>query len=126
MRMTHIIRGDDHISNTPAQIQIYRALGWKEPIFAHLSMIHGPDGKKLSKRHGATNVVEFRNMGYLPEALKNYLKDITLKEIDRLERGEAPVSASKVRSLLDAGEDIRPYVPESTYQYLTQGGNEHG
>ena len=48
MRMTHIIRGDDHISNTPAQIQIYRALGWKEPIFAHLSMIHGPDGKKLS------------------------------------------------------------------------------
>ena len=73
MRMTHIIRGDDHISNTPAQIQIYRALGWKEPIFAHLSMIHGPDGKKLSKRHGATNVVEFRNMGYLPEALKNYL-----------------------------------------------------
>ena len=73
MRMTHVIRGDDHISNTPAQIQIYRALGWKEPIFAHLSMIHGPDGKKLSKRHGATNVVEFRNMGYLPEALKNYL-----------------------------------------------------
>ena len=73
MRMTHVIRGDDHISNTPAQIQIYRALGWKEPVFAHLSMIHGPDGKKLSKRHGATNVVEFRNMGYLPEALKNYL-----------------------------------------------------
>ncbi|MBQ3666774.1 MAG: glutamate--tRNA ligase, partial [Elusimicrobiaceae bacterium] len=73
MRMTHVIRGDDHISNTPAQIQIYRALGWKEPMFAHLSMIHGPDGKKLSKRHGATNVVEFRNMGYLPEALKNYL-----------------------------------------------------
>ncbi|MGN1058271.1 MAG: glutamate--tRNA ligase, partial [Candidatus Avelusimicrobium sp.] len=73
MGMTHVIRGDDHISNTPSQIQIYRALGWKEPVFAHLSMIHGPDGKKLSKRHGATNVVEFRNMGYLPEALKNYL-----------------------------------------------------
>ena len=73
MRMTHVIRGDDHISNTPSQIQLYRALGWKEPVFAHLSMIHGPDGKKLSKRHGATNVVEFRNMGYLPEALKNYL-----------------------------------------------------
>ena len=73
MRMTHVIRGDDHISNTPAQIQIYRALGWKEPVFAHLSMIHGPDGKKLSKRHGATNVVEFQKMGYLPEALKNYL-----------------------------------------------------
>lgn len=73
MRMTHVIRGDDHISNTPAQIQIYRALGWQEPQFAHLSMIHGPDGKKLSKRHGATNVVEYQKMGYLPEALKNYL-----------------------------------------------------
>lgn len=73
MEMTDVIRGDDHISNTPAQIQIYRALGWKEPNFAHLSMIHGPDGKKLSKRHGATNVVEYQKMGYLPEALKNYL-----------------------------------------------------
>jgi [citrate (pro-3S)-lyase] ligase len=60
------------------------------------------------------------------EALKTYLKDITLKEISRLEKAETPVSASKVRSMLDAGEDIRPYVPESTYQYLTQGGNNNG
>ena len=60
------------------------------------------------------------------EALKTYLKDITLREVFRLEKGDAPVSASKVRSLLDAGEDIRPYVPETTYQYLTQGGNENG
>ena len=60
------------------------------------------------------------------EALKTYLKDITLREVSRLEKGDAPVSASKVRSLLDAGEDIAPYVPESTYQYLTQGGNENG
>ena len=73
MQMSHIIRGDDHISNTPAQIQIYRALGWKEPIFAHLSMIHGPDGKKLSKRHGATSVMEYKKQGFLPEAMINYL-----------------------------------------------------
>uniref|UniRef100_UPI003D0A89B8 glutamate--tRNA ligase n=1 Tax=Candidatus Proelusimicrobium excrementi TaxID=3416222 RepID=UPI003D0A89B8 len=73
MEMTHIIRGDDHISNTPAQIQMYRALGWKEPIFAHLSMIHGPDGTKLSKRHGDTSVMEYKKQGFLPEAMINYL-----------------------------------------------------
>ena len=73
MEMTHIIRGDDHISNTPAQIQMYRALGWKEPLFAHLSMIHGPDGTKLSKRHGDTSVMEYKKQGFLPEAMINYL-----------------------------------------------------
>jgi citrate lyase synthetase len=60
------------------------------------------------------------------EALKTYLKDITLREVSRLEKEDAPVSASRVRSLLDAGEDISPYVPQSTYQYLTQGGKENG
>ncbi|WP_428897297.1 glutamyl-tRNA synthetase [Parelusimicrobium proximum] len=73
MEMTHVIRGDDHISNTPAQIQIYKAFGWTPPVFAHLSMIHGPDGTKLSKRHGATSVIEYQKMGLLPEAVKNYL-----------------------------------------------------
>ncbi|WP_424245387.1 glutamyl-tRNA synthetase [Elusimicrobium posterum] len=73
MEMTHIIRGDDHISNTPAQIQMYRALGWQEPQFAHLSMIHGPDGTKLSKRHGAASVVDYEEQGYLSDALINYL-----------------------------------------------------
>ncbi|MGB2578458.1 glutamyl-tRNA synthetase [Elusimicrobium simillimum] len=73
MGMTHIIRGDDHISNTPAQIQIYRALGWAPPQFAHLSMIHGPDGTKLSKRHGATSVIEYQKAGFLHDALVNYL-----------------------------------------------------
>lgn len=73
MDMTHVIRGDDHISNTPAQIQIYKAFGWEPPMFAHLSMIHGPDGTKLSKRHGATSVVEYQKEGLLPAALKNYL-----------------------------------------------------
>ncbi|MBT3392914.1 MAG: glutamate--tRNA ligase [Elusimicrobiaceae bacterium] len=73
MKMTHIIRGDDHISNTPSQLNIYDALGFERPIMGHLSMIHGADGTKLSKRHGATSVVEYKNKGYLPQALKNYL-----------------------------------------------------
>ncbi|MFA6002557.1 MAG: glutamate--tRNA ligase [Elusimicrobiota bacterium] len=73
MRISHVIRGDEHLSNTPAQIQMYRALGWEPPKFAHLSMILGPDGTKLSKRHGATSVLEYRDQGFLAEALRNYL-----------------------------------------------------
>lgn len=73
MQMTHIIRGDDHLSNTPRQVLVYEALGYPTPIFAHLPMICGPDGKKLSKRHGAASVEEYRDMGYLPDALFNYL-----------------------------------------------------
>ncbi|MGY6770118.1 glutamate--tRNA ligase [Komagataeibacter sp. NFXK3] len=73
MDITHVIRGDDHLTNTFRQAMIYRAMGWKLPHFAHLPLIHGPDGAKLSKRHGAQSVVEFREMGYLPEALNNYL-----------------------------------------------------
>ncbi|HAH32483.1 MAG TPA: glutamate--tRNA ligase [Elusimicrobia bacterium] len=73
MEITHVIRGDDHISNTPLQINLYQALGWKIPEFAHLSMILGPDGTRLSKRHGATSVGEYRKEGYLPETMKNYL-----------------------------------------------------
>ncbi len=73
MGITHVIRGDDHIANTPKQILIYRAFGWEIPKFAHLSMILGSDRQKLSKRHGATSLEEFRKMGILPEALFNYL-----------------------------------------------------
>ncbi len=73
MGITHVIRGDDHLSNTPRQIMVYEALGAKVPTFAHLSMILGPDGKRLSKRHGATSVQAFRDEGYLPEAMLNYL-----------------------------------------------------
>jgi len=73
MRISHVIRGDEHLSNTPAQSRIYEALGWQPPKFAHLSMILGPDGAKLSKRHGATSVLEYRDQGFLPEALRNYL-----------------------------------------------------
>ncbi len=73
MKITHIIRGDDHISNTPKQILIYKALNFEIPEFAHLPMILGPDRKKLSKRHGALSVLEYRNMGILSEALFNFL-----------------------------------------------------
>ncbi len=73
MEMTHVVRGDEHLSNTPSQIQIYYALGWTPPLFAHLSMILGPDGSKLSKRHGATSVLEYRDQGYLPHTMRNYL-----------------------------------------------------
>lgn len=73
MGITHVIRGDDHLSNTPRQILIYEALGYDIPTFAHLPMILGPDGKKLSKRHGATNVEDYRDFGYLADAMVNYL-----------------------------------------------------
>ncbi|MFZ5914136.1 MAG: glutamate--tRNA ligase [Pseudomonadota bacterium] len=73
MNISHVIRGDDHFTNTARQLQIYQAMGWKPPVFAHLPMILGPDGAKLSKRHGALGVDAYRDMGYLPEALRNYL-----------------------------------------------------
>ncbi len=73
MGITHIIRGDDHLTNAGRQSQIYAALGWPAPEFAHVPLIHGPDGAKLSKRHGALGAEAYRDMGYLPEAMRNYL-----------------------------------------------------
>ncbi len=73
MGVTHIIRGDDHLTNAARQSQIYDALGWKVPVMAHIPLIHGPDGSKLSKRHGALGVDAYRAMGYLPAAMRNYL-----------------------------------------------------
>lgn len=73
MKITHVIRGDDHLSNTPRQVMVYEALGAPVPVFAHISMILGTDGKKLSKRHGATSVEEYRDAGYLSDAFVNYL-----------------------------------------------------
>ena len=73
MGVTHIIRGDDHLTNAARQKQIYDALGWPVPVMAHIPLIHGPDGSKLSKRHGALGVDAYRAMGYLPAALRNYL-----------------------------------------------------
>jgi glutamyl-tRNA synthetase len=73
MGVTHVIRGVDHLTNAARQAQIYRAMGWALPVFAHVPLIHGPDGAKLSKRHGALGVEAYRAMGYLPAALRNYL-----------------------------------------------------
>src|SRR5437879_6958655 len=73
MKITHVIRGDDHLSNTPKQVAVYEALGWPVPEFAHLSTILGGDRERLSKRHGATSIANFREIGVLPEALMNYL-----------------------------------------------------
>jgi glutamyl-tRNA synthetase len=73
MGVTHIIRGDDHLTNAARQTQIYDALGWSVPVMAHIPLIHGPDGSKLSKRHGALGVDAYRAMGYLPAAMRNYL-----------------------------------------------------
>ncbi|HWI07886.1 MAG TPA: glutamate--tRNA ligase [Solirubrobacteraceae bacterium] len=92
--VTHVIRGEDHLSNTPRQLLVLEALGATPPIYAHLPLLHGADGKKLSKRHGAASVQEFRDMGYLPEALDNYLAllgwgaedDETILSMDELAR----------------------------------------
>src|SRR5271165_7525999 len=73
MAITHVIRGDDHLTNTFRQLMVYRAMGWEAPEFAHVPLIHGADGAKLSKRHGAVSILEFREQGFLPEALCNYL-----------------------------------------------------
>ncbi|MEM6669652.1 MAG: glutamate--tRNA ligase [Pseudomonadota bacterium] len=73
MGVTHVIRGDDHLTNAARQSLIYHAMAWPTPVFAHIPLIHGPDGAKLSKRHGALGVEAYRDMGYLPEAMRNYL-----------------------------------------------------
>jgi glutamyl-tRNA synthetase len=73
MGITHVIRGVDHLTNAARQVQIYKAMGWEVPVFAHIPLIHGPDGAKLSKRHGAPAVEAYRAMGYLPAGLRNYL-----------------------------------------------------
>jgi glutamyl-tRNA synthetase len=88
--ITHVIRGDDHLTNTFRQLQIYRAMGWEPPRFGHLPLIHGPDGAKLSKRHGAQFALEFRDQGFLPEALCNYVLRLgwshgDLEVVDRAE-----------------------------------------
>ena len=73
MGITHVIRGDDHLNNAARQLQIIEAMGWPRPVYGHLPLIHGPDGTKLSKRHGALAVEAYRDMGYVPDAMRNYL-----------------------------------------------------
>jgi glutamyl-tRNA synthetase len=73
MGITHVVRGDDHLTNAFKQAKVYELLGWEAPVFAHIPLIHGPDGAKMSKRHGAVGVETYRDKGYLPEAMRNYL-----------------------------------------------------
>lgn len=100
MGVTHIIRGDDHINNAFRQKILFEAMGWDVPEFAHIPLIHGPDGAKFSKRHGAQSVEEYRKMGYLPEALRNYLLRLGWshgdEEIMTLERAVSTFSLSEV------------------------------
>src|SRR3954466_12018972 len=81
-QITHVVRGDDHYSNTPKQLLVLEALGVRQPTYAHLPLLHGPDGKKLSKRHGAASVQELRDAGYLPEAVRNYLALLGWGDVD--------------------------------------------
>jgi glutamyl-tRNA synthetase len=141
MRITHVLRGDDHISNTPRQLRIYRALGLDPPAFAHLPMILGPDGTRLSKRHGAQSVTEFRDAGYLPEAVVNFLallgwaydgqrEMFTLEELaehfslDRVSRNPAIFNYEKLEWL--NGEYFRALPlarrAELTREYLRESG----
>ena len=139
MGITHVVRGEDHLSNTPRQLIVLKALGAPAPTYAHLPLLHGTDGKPLSKRHGAVSVQEFRAAGYLPEALRNYLallgwghdaettffstKELIEKfRLDRVSRSPAVFDEQKLRwmnghyirslSLQDFAERVRVYLNE--------------
>jgi glutamyl-tRNA synthetase len=143
MGVTHVIRGDDHLTNAARQKQIYEALGWPVPIMAHIPLIHGPDGSKLSKRHGALGVEAYRAMGYLPAALRNYLvrlgwshgdqeifsteEMIAAFDLPQIGRSPARFDFAKLENLnghyirgssddalLDAVERLLPQLPDGT------------
>ena len=147
MKITHVVRGDDHLSNTPRQILIYEALDKPVPTFAHLSMILGPDGKKLSKRHGSTSVEEYQARGYLPEALVNFLallgwslddkttiipKDVLCKEFDlsRVTRKDSVFDETKLDwmngcYIRDMGPDKLAEISKEWFaKAVAQGKNE--
>ena len=140
MGVTHIIRGDDHLTNAARQTQIYQALGWAVPVMAHIPLIHGPDGAKLSKRHGALGIEAYRAMGYLPAAMRNYLvrlgwahgdqeifsteEMVTAFDLPAIGRAPARLDLAKldnlnghyIRAMADADlvagiERVLPYVP---------------
>ena len=133
MAITHVIRGHDHLTNTFRQMQLYRAIGAEPPRFAHIPLIHGPDGAKLSKRHGALSVTEYREMGFLPEAVRNYLlrlgwshgdeeiisteQAIALFDLETVGRSPARFDLAKLTSLnahylrLRADEDLVELMP---------------
>jgi glutamyl-tRNA synthetase len=134
MRISHVMRGDDHISNTPKQIAVYHALGHEPPAFAHVPMIHGQDGKKLSKRHGATAVGDYRGTGILPEAMRNFLallgwnpgderelfvsidELIEAFSIDRVQKKSAIFDVTKLEWL--NGQYIGQTPPEDLYELV--------
>ena len=109
MMITHVVRGDDHLSNTPKQLLVMKALGHEPPAYAHLPLLHGPDGKKLSKRHGAASVQELRDAGYLPAAIRNYLAllgwgtddDTTIMSTDELVRRFELEKVRKASAIFD-------------------------
>ena len=101
MRVTHIMRADEWISSTPLHVMLYDAFGWTPPAFAHLPMILGPDKAKLSKRHGATTVTEYREQGYLPEALLNYLEVDETRHFTLNEAYLALLTVSELESLAE-------------------------
>jgi glutamyl-tRNA synthetase len=129
MEITHVIRGDDHLSNTPRQILLYEAFGWKPPLFAHIPMILGRDKARLSKRHGATSVIDYSAIGYLPEAMLNYIaklgwgyKDqeifsrqelIELFSLDGVNKSAAVFDLDKLNWL--NGQYIRQIMPERLF-----------
>ena len=106
MQITHAIRGEDHISNTPRQLLLYEALGFAAPVFAHLALVMGPDHSPLSKRHGATSVAEFRAKGYLPEALVNYLALIGWSPRDHGTNHAAPAATGSLETELVPLEEL--------------------
>jgi glutamyl-tRNA synthetase len=140
MGVTHIIRGDDHLTNAARQIVIYNAMGWAVPEMAHIPLIHGPDGAKLSKRHGALGVEAYRQMGYLPEALRNYLarlgwshgdeeifstqQMIEWFSLDGLNKGAARFDFVKLESI--NGHYIREAEPEYLYDVMLATASEVG
>jgi glutamyl-tRNA synthetase len=140
MAVTHIIRGDDHLTNAARQIIIYNGMGWDVPEMAHIPLIHGPDGAKLSKRHGALGVDAYRKMGYLPEALRNYLARLGWSHgddeifstaqmvdwfsLDGLNKGAARFDFVKLESV--NGHYIRAAEPAHLYDMMVSTAFENG
>ncbi|GLQ57809.1 glutamate--tRNA ligase [Devosia nitrariae] len=140
MGVTHIIRGDDHLTNAARQIVIYNAMGWTVPEMAHIPLIHGPDGAKLSKRHGALGVGAYRQMGYLPSALRNYLARLGWSheddelfsteqmvewfDLDGLNKGAARFDFVKLESI--NGHYIREAAPEYLFEVMVATALETG
>jgi glutamyl-tRNA synthetase len=140
MGVTNIIRGDDHLTNAARQIVIYNGMGWSVPEMAHIPLIHGPDGAKLSKRHGALGVEAYRQLGYLPEALRNYLarlgwshgdEEIFSTEqmvewfgLDALNKGAARFDFVKLQNI--NGHYIRGATPERLYKVMVDTAREIG